>query len=193
MVEWGLLSDNEAQARDLLEIEIGNMDIKEQRRRRAVPIPPGGFVADYVPFYFAPRSPMMFAIDRGNVPTYQDGCRRLVYVVTDVERLLPLDAPVLLTDRNSVLRLAEFADANSSVPDDFIDWDLMKARYWYNTPDEPDRRERRMAECLVHESVPWEAVTAVIAKSDDIAEEAGRVLGAAGSSCPIMVRPEWYF
>lgn len=42
--------------------EVGDPSIKEARRRRAVPVPPGGTVGDYVPFYFAPRSPMMFRI-----------------------------------------------------------------------------------------------------------------------------------
>ena len=70
----GLLADTGAQAQGVLEVEIGNTDIKARRARREVPVAPNGVVADYVPFYFAPRSPMMYSIHRGNVPTYQDGC-----------------------------------------------------------------------------------------------------------------------
>ena len=87
IVEHGLLSD--ARVAKHLQVEIGNRGIKAQRARRAVPVPPGGVVADYVPFYSAPRSPMMFAIHCGNVPTYTAGCDRLIYLVTSLERLRP--------------------------------------------------------------------------------------------------------
>lgn len=40
-------------------VDVGNHDIKQRRAERKVPVPPGGVVADYVPFYFAPRSPMI--------------------------------------------------------------------------------------------------------------------------------------
>jgi hypothetical protein len=43
-------------------VEVGDADIKDVRRRRPVPCRPGGRVGDYVPFYFGPRSPMMFRI-----------------------------------------------------------------------------------------------------------------------------------
>src|SRR5450631_276070 len=86
IVEHGLAADSVAQAASLLEVEVGNVGIKQARHDRAVPIAPFGVVADYVPFYFAPQSPMMSAIKHGNVPTYAGGCDDLVYLVTTAER-----------------------------------------------------------------------------------------------------------
>ena len=83
----GLLSDTAAQSRHLLTQEVGNREIKERRRTTVVPVPPGGVVADFVPFYFAPRSPMMYAIHKGNVPEYPRGLGPLIYLVTTIERL----------------------------------------------------------------------------------------------------------
>ena len=57
-----------------------------------VPIGPGGAVSDYVLFYFAPRSPMMYAIHRGNVPTYGELGTGIDYLV----RLGPHGAGVLV-------------------------------------------------------------------------------------------------
>ena len=108
VAQHGLLSDTVARACGLLTNEVGNREIKERRRRRVVPIAPGGVVADYVPFYFAPRSPMMYSIHRGNVPEYPDGIEPLVYLVTTIERLFVLGCAVLTTDRNAVLGYAEF-------------------------------------------------------------------------------------
>lgn len=69
-MEHGLRSDSLVIAEGSLTVDVGKDNIKEGRRRRTVPIGPGGVVADYVPFYFAPRSPMLFTIDKGSVPQY---------------------------------------------------------------------------------------------------------------------------
>lgn len=82
IIRGGLLSDSRAQQSGMLQVEVGHPDIKERRRRRPVPAAAGGVVADYVPFYFAPRSPMLYVIERGNVPTYDQGCDRIIYLVT---------------------------------------------------------------------------------------------------------------
>ncbi|GAA1746052.1 type II toxin-antitoxin system toxin DNA ADP-ribosyl transferase DarT [Luedemannella helvata] len=188
----GLLSDSAAQRTVSFKIEAGNVGIKEQRRQRPVPVPPGGVIADYVPFYFAARSPMMSAIANGKVPTYRGTCDELVYLVSSVERIIELGLPAVFTDRNAVLRVARFSNDPSDL-DSMIDWNLMKARYWYNTDEEPDRRERRMAECLIHKQVPWAAFLGVAVKSETWARQARAALEAAGASSTIAVRPEWYF
>lgn len=187
----GLLSDTNAQGRTL--IEIGDQAIKDRRRRRAVPGTPEGFVADYVPFYFAARSPMMYSIARGNVPNYSNGTDRLIYLVSTVQRMRMLDLELILTDRNAVLLHAAFHPMNQGHPPaDFIDWELMKQRYWNDTPAEPDRKERRMAECLVHQAVPWPAFTQIAVKNQTLAAQVKEALGAT-LNVPVLVEPEWYF
>lgn len=188
----GLVADTEVRATGLLAVEVGNHGIKERRRARPVPIAPGGAVGDYVPFYFAARSPMMYVIDRGGVPTYAGGCGELVYLVSTVERLIELGPATVFTDRNAVLAFADFAADPASL-DALVDWDLMAARMWNDTPDEPDRKERRMAECLVHRRVPWDAFTEVVAKTQACAESARAVLATVGVATPVVVRPDWYF
>lgn len=178
----------------MLAVEAGNVGIKANRAKRAVPVPPGGVVADYVPFYFAPRSPMMYSIHMGNVPTYQDGIGRFVYLVTTVERLLSGGRSVVLSDRNAVLDYAEFWALDDGEPEaDFIDWPLMEQRMWNETREYPDRRERRMAECLVHQSVPFELFTGVAAMSSDVADEVRAILRAAGAATTADVTRDWYF
>ncbi|HVQ96314.1 MAG TPA: DUF4433 domain-containing protein [Mycobacteriales bacterium] len=188
----GLVSDTAAQRAGLISTDVGNQGIKAMRRRRAVPVPPGGVVADYAPFYFAPRSPMMFVIYRGGVPTYTGGCDDLVYLVTTVERLSRLGAGVVFTDRNAVLGIAEFTTDPARL-DTLIDWPLMRATIWRNTDDQPDRKERRMAECLVHERVPWEAFTEVAAKNPACVRRAQATLANLGHNVPVVVRRDWYF
>jgi hypothetical protein len=192
IVEHGLIADSTARAEGLLEVEVGNVGIKEARHRRIVPIAPYGVVADYVPFYFAPRSPMMFAIEQGTVPTYAGGCDDLVYLVTTAERLLESGSPVLFTDRNAVLAVASFVPTLGEA-DDLIDWPLMQERYWRSTEDYPDRRERRMAECLVHNQVLWDAFSRVVTRNRRGAALAQSTFDSLAIDTPVTVRSDWYF
>lgn len=194
IVESGLHCDARAKESGVLAIEVGDTQIKSRRGRRPVPVKPGGVVADYVPFYFAAQSPMMSSIAHGNVPGYNGGTAEIVYLVTTVERLQELGLDVLVTDRNAVLRLAEFARLADGEPsDDFVDWPLMREQYWFNTDAYPDRKERRMAECLVHGSVPWSAFGNVVAKNEEVAATARRILAGRGVPQNVDVRPNWYF
>lgn len=194
IVAHGLLSDARARDQGLISVEIGNTRIKSSRSMTAVPVHPRGVVADYVPFYFAPRSPMMYSIHHGRVPTYQDGCGRLVYLVTTLEWLQASGLEIVLTDRNAVLRVADFWNLADGEPvDDFIDWPLMTERYWYSTDEYPDRMERRMAECLVHNRVPFDAFEVVVARDQHTANEATTLLSRARAAVHVTVRPHWYF
>lgn len=190
IVKRGLVCDMRARADGVLDIEVGNRDIKAARRERVVPVGPGGVVADYTPFYFAPQSPMLYSISRGNVPTYTEGTGRLIFLVATVERLVELGLTVVISDRNARNLVTKYLPLNEARLDgDFVDWELMRAQYW---GDYPDGRERRMAECLVHEAVPWEAFETVGASSKTVADEVASVIGTA--SVPrVAITPRWYF
>lgn len=106
---------------------------------------------------------MMYVIHRGSVPTYTQGCDDLVYLVTAIERLVDLGSALVFTDRNAVLDVTRFSTDIDQL-DELIGWPLMRATMWNNTESQPDRMERRMAECLVHERVPWVAFTRIVAR-----------------------------
>jgi hypothetical protein len=86
-----LWCDSKMAAQNRACVGIAHQHIKERRARKAIKIPPGGFVADYVPFYFAPRSPMLYTIHQGNVAGYDGGQAKVVYLVSSVERYWPTD------------------------------------------------------------------------------------------------------
>lgn len=189
--EHGLLADSRAQQDGVIDHEIGNLKIKKKRRFRSVPVGQRGSVADYVPFYFAPRSPMMYAIYRGNVETYRGNHCDLIYLQTTVEQLVEHGLQPIFTDRNAALEITRFSNDIAEL-DTMIDWPLMRARLWNNTEEDQGRRERRMAECLVHQQVPWSAFTEVVVQSTDHATRID-LPGSLSSRPSISVRPGWYF
>ena len=64
---------------------------------------------------------------------------------------------------------------------------------WYDTADEPDRMERRMAEFLVHGHVPWTTFIGMAARDDDKCRQAEHALSSVGSEILVKARPGWYF
>lgn len=118
--------------------------------------------AEAVPFYYAPRSPMMYRLHRGSVPTFTGNTHDLVYLVTSIEHLIDHGHRLVFTDRNAAAKFAVHSNRVTDL-DDLVDWDLMTADDWSNTDDDPDHKSRRMAECLAHEGVAWDAITQITA------------------------------
>jgi hypothetical protein len=179
-----------------MQVEAGDPAIKDRRRRRIVDAGPGGFVSDYVPFYFASRSPMMYRIAcdcRDSVPgRYQGGDRELAYLLSTVGKVLDHNLGWVASDGNAATGTTSFFDT----PDEAeaaIDWPLMRATMWNDTADDLDRQRRRMAEFLVHERVPLALFDHVAVYSDSYAGAARAALAGSHLASRILVRPSWYY
>ncbi|MDZ7725941.1 MAG: DUF4433 domain-containing protein [candidate division KSB1 bacterium] len=116
--ENGLWSDSERIRRNLSYNKIGYQHIKDRRMRRKVNVGRGGCLGDYVPFYFAPRSPMLYTINKGNVPDYQDGQEPIIHLVSNIDLVIFQNSQFVYTDRHAELSHAEYSnnlDAISNV------------------------------------------------------------------------------
>lgn len=173
-------------------VECADPGIKQRRRDLPVSAGPGGVVAHYVPFYFAPRSPMLYRIHRGGVQNYRHGQDELIYLVTRVSRIEALGLAWVATDRNAAVEPARFVEAAYRLAD-HVDWEVMAAQKWADTPDDGSRKQRRMAEFLVHRHVPWNALTHVATCSHAMAEKVRTLVDGGGHVPRVVVRPGWYF
>lgn len=133
-------------------VECAESGIKEARRRKPVPVNPYGCVGDYVPFYYAPRSPMMSAISYGKVPGYTSSTN-LVYLVSSLSAVHSAGLPWACSDGNARSGPTQFFNSWEELEAQ-TDWDIMSARIWKNTETDGDRRRRRMAEFLVKNFFP---------------------------------------
>jgi hypothetical protein len=180
----------------LMGVEVGARDIKERRRRRVVPISPGGHVGDYVPFYFAPRSPMLYRIacdHRDAIPDrYQGGDRPLVYLVTTIDAVLGEALDWVATDGNAATATTEFTSDLVAL-ETLVDWPLMGMKRWNGTEEDPDRQRRRLAEFLVHRRVPLSLIRWVATYDESYKAQVSALMAGSPLAGRIITRPDWYY
>lgn len=170
---------------------IAHTTIQDRRSQTPVPCGPGGYLHDYVPFYFAPRSPMLYAIHCGNVENCTAGQADIVYLVSSAESVATSGLEFVFTDGHGIMALSEFYDNLENL--DAIDWDVMKGRYWADTDDDPDRKRRRQAEFLVYGSFPWERIEMIAVMNKEIGSKMKDTISHATKKPRIEVKPEWYY
>ncbi len=131
--------------------------IQSRRKIRQIECGPQGFIHDYVPFYFAPRSPMLSAIFNGKIPNMKQ--EDMVYLISNTEKMIENQLQFVFTDGHSTMAITRFFDDTKDL--DKVDWEIMRAERWAITLDDPDRTRRRQAEFMVYNFFPLEALVGV--------------------------------
>jgi ssDNA thymidine ADP-ribosyltransferase, DarT len=198
-----LLSKNAGAAVGINYQNIAHGGAQGTRAIRAVRNPPGGVVHDYVPFYFAPRSPMLFAINSGRVSGCDWRQPDIVHIETTVQNVVALERPFVFYDRNATLAFSEpftdLADLDLAVA-----WDLLTeapqldgfCKYWRSDASKPryaERMERRQAEFLVKVELPLSAITRIGVIDVARQTQVQAILDRAGVKLSVVAMPDWYF
>ncbi len=170
---------------------IGNPDLIDRRHTRPVPLPPGGTLSDYVPFYFTPFSIMMLNIKTGYGGVAQVPNDDIVIFVSSLRRVAELGIPFLFTDRHAYPLMARYFDSLAHL--DQIDWTSLQARDFKHDPDDPGKKERYQAEALIHREVPCDALLGIGCHSTKVEQILNAQLAAKNRSLKVVVQPNWYF
>jgi hypothetical protein len=197
-----LLSKNAIAEQQGSYINIAHQGAQGARSVRQVPNPPGGNIHNYVPFYYAPRSPMLFTINRGNVLGCDLTQADIVHLETTVDNVLSHGEPFVIYDRNATLA---YSAAYTELSDlDKVAWDLITAipqldgycKFWQSSPSDEryvDRMEKRMAEFLVRSYVPLTAMTRIGVFDQQKQQQVQQILQTYQLPIPVVVMPDWYF
>jgi hypothetical protein len=186
-----LEADNLVDRSSALQVEAADLEIKTVRKSMQLPLAPYGCVADYVPFYFAPRSPMLYKLHKGGVPNYSGGQDPLVYLVSSAEAVAASGALFVFSDGNCASTVTSFEGDLSQI-ESVVDWEVMRAQMWANTADDPDRKRRRMAEFLVHQRIPIECLSEIVVHVT-MKKQVEGLLASYGVDLPVSIKPGWYF
>lgn len=170
---------------------IGMSDIKRRRMTTELNSHPDLRIGDCVPFYFCPRSVMLFVIYKGNHPelTYRSGQGPIVHLEADLREVA---AWADRKGRRWAFTLSNagsryFADRRDLSQLDEIDWGAVRARRWQG------RTEGKQAEFLIERSLPWTLVRRVGVHSRPIYERVQKAIQAAGHKPAIEIVPGWYY
>lgn len=170
---------------------IGNPELIEARCHRPVPIAPGGTLADYVPFYFTPFSPMLLNIKTGygGIPRVPND--DIVILVSSLRRAEQDGLQFVFTNRHAYLIAAEYF--NNLADLDRVDWDLLQRRDFKRDPEDPDKFERYQAEALIRDLVPTRSLLGVVCHAEALTDRVTADVSALGLDLKVICRPNWYF
>jgi hypothetical protein len=197
VAENALVCDDEAERRGLCNQSIAYSELKERRRIRQVEklffghVAAGGVLSDYVPFYFANRSPMLYAIHTGQVPQFQGKQNDVVYLVSSAESVAASGCPWCFTNGHAVEGVTEFYDDLKDLPQ--VNWAVINSWSWKNTLSEPDRKRLKQAEFLVHRSCPWTLVERIGVLNQSIAAQVREIIAGAAHQPAVTIEPNWYY
>ncbi len=186
----GLLADSLVRSKAVSHTRIGYEHIKQRRLQRPVPLASGGFLGDYVPFNFCPRSVMLYVIKIGQVPGYDGGQDHVVHLVSTIGTAIKLGKPWGFTDRHADVDYALYFNQLSQL--DKVDWASVSANQWGGAGRD-QVKERKQAEFLVHQRFPWEAILQIGVKSQAVADLVSQAISSSPHKPDVLIEPGWYY
>jgi len=171
----GFLSTNTKDQLGLQHINIAAESIQGRRSLMDVTCGSKGKVHDYVPFYFASRNPMALALVNSKNFDQID----LIYFAVPIAKLI--EDHVVFTD----------ASANTAIPPNFynnpenldeLNWKAIESKKWSNSDD--TWKHQRMAEALIHETVPPDWIEYIIVWNKKRKEIVENCFKSNNLSCP---------
>lgn len=185
-----LLSTAGLDATALGHANIAYSSIQQQRAAKVVPCGPGGSLHDYVPFYFTRKSPMLYTINRGNVPC-AGGQENLIHLVSTAQFAAQLGLGFAFTDGHGIMAYSSFYDDLGQLGQ--VDWNVIGATYWHDTVEDGDRKRRKQAEFLVRDQFPWTGVSHIVVRSNARAAQINSIIANCVHKPQVVVNPNWYY
>lgn len=195
--DGGLWCDEAMAARTASGTTIGMSDIKARRLQHGLTSRPGLRVGQCVPFYFCPRSVMLYLIDRGNHQnlSYRGGQRPILHLEADLRQAvnwansqgkrwaftLSNAGANYFEDRCDLSRLHE------------INWQAVGATKWSGPGIDPFLKEGKQAEFLMEGFFPWQLVSRIGVCSPAMRAAAEEVVGGSDHHPVIEVQTSWYY
>ena len=177
---------------------IGMNAIKKRRLNElTLDCHPGLHVGACVPFYFCPRSVMLYLIHQANHPelAYRGGEGPIVHLEADLHKTVAW-ADAQATRWAFTLSNAGayyFEDRADLAQLNEVDWDAVTATQWSGRSIPGAVKEGKQAEFLLEQSFPWHLVERIGVHSPATYQETVTALPTGGHRPSVEIRPDWYY
>lgn len=195
IVEAGVLW-SDAKRNDMgLECDVVGMAHVKRRRLLEIEVTchVGTHVGDYVPFYFCPRSIMLYILYMGNHPDlhYTEGQESIVHLQADLHSVIEWAERErrrwAFSDRNAGTYLAKFFTRTDHLTE--INWTAIASADFRDMV----LKEGKQAEFLVYESFPWPLIERIGVCNDRVADQVHRAIIQSHERPQVTVKREWYY
>jgi hypothetical protein len=173
---------------------VGMSKIKERRLREIeVDCHTGTMVGEYAPFYFCPRSIMLYIFHMGNHPelTYKGGQRPIVHLQSDLHTVVAWaeeqNRRWAFSTVNAGTYYTRFYASLDQLEE--VNWTAVRARDFRSV----QIKDGKQAEFLMYESFPWTLVEKVGVINTATVEEVREALAGASHTPAIDIERSWYY
>jgi hypothetical protein len=192
IIAGGLWCDAEVVRRAPPGTTIGMNTIKRRRLTElTLASHPDLFVGEYVPFYFCPRSIMLYLIHQRNNPDleYRGGQDPIIHLESDLRQTVNWAEEQGLrwafTLGNAGSRYFEDRSDLNQLGE--IDWNAVNARNW------KEGKEGKQAEFLVERQLPWELISRIGVRSRRTYDQVLTAQRSVAHESVVEIKPEWYY
>ena len=178
---------------------IGMDKIKQRRTNLHLkPTYPDLTVGQCVPFYFCPRSVMLYVLHCGNAEglTYHGGQEPLVHLVFDLQHVLQWaqcnHVRICYTSSNAGSRYFKvFTDFDNITTN--LNWQAIDSTHWAGRGIDASVKEQKQAECLVENKLSSDLIENIGVHNAAIEQKVQNTLHKYNRSIPVQIRSGWYY
>ncbi len=171
---------------------IGLNNIKNRRLTKTLSSYPDLYVGQCVPFYFCPRSVMLYLIHRKNPELmYQGGQEPIIHFQADFYQVVTWanaqNPPIRWAFTSSNAGSYYFEDFNSLDDLQEINWDAVQADNWQG------KKEGKQAEFLLERQFPWHLIETIGVHSKHPYDHVVNAIQKAIHKPRIEIIRGWYY
>ena len=187
-----LWCDSDIGRREAPGTTIGMSSIKQRRLSLPLRNHHELYVGDCVPFYFCPRSVMLYMLHMGNDPNleYRGGQGPIIHLQADLYDTVAWakdnDRRWAFTLSNAGARYAEHRSDLARLSE--IDWDAVQAQWWVG-----EYKEGKQAEFLIEKSLPWELISMIGVHSREVYVRVMHAIRTNVHRPEVRVQSQWYY